>query len=101
MGKDKPKRSKAVALKYDPRQDQVPWVFAKGRGRAAQKIIKAAIEAGVPVKDDPDLVEVLMGLDLDEEIPPRLYLVVAVLLAYVYAVNGRYRRGEDDDPAAG
>jgi flagellar biosynthesis protein len=95
MAKDKPKKSKAVALKYEPGLDKVPWISAKGRGRAAEKIIKAAIEAGVPLKADPDLVEVLMGLDLEEDIPPQLYLVVAVLLAYVYAVNGRFYRLED------
>ena len=100
MAKDKPKpkRTKAVALKYEPGLDQVPWVSAKGRGRAAEKIIKAALEAGIPVKNDPDLIEVLMGLDLDEEIPPKLYLVVAVLLAYVYAANGRFYRLMDEDP---
>jgi flagellar biosynthesis protein len=98
MAKDKPKKTKAVALKYEPGRDEVPWVSDKGRGRAAERIIKAAIEAGIPIKADPDLVEVLMGLDLDEEIPPKLYLVVAALLAYVYAVNGRFWRRMDDGP---
>ncbi|MBU0516752.1 MAG: EscU/YscU/HrcU family type III secretion system export apparatus switch protein [Proteobacteria bacterium] len=92
MDRDKPKRKKAVALKYDPVRDQAPRVSAKGQGLVAEKIVALAKEAGVPLKDDPDLIEVLMGLELDEEIPPELYVVVAELLAYVYYVNERYRR---------
>jgi len=42
---------------------------------------------GIPVKDDPDLVEVLSRLDLHDEIPPELYVVVAELLAFVYRLN--------------
>ena len=42
---------------------------------------------GIPVKDDPDLVEVLSRLDLHDQIPPELYVVVAELLAFVYRLN--------------
>lgn len=85
------KRKKAVALRYRPDKGQAPKLTAKGRGLIAEKIIALAAEAGVPVKDDPDLIEVLMGLELDEEIPPELYVVVAELLSYVYRINQRYR----------
>ena len=53
----------------------------------AEKIIDIARKQGIPVKDDPDLVEVLSRLDLDEEIPPELYVIVAELLAFVYSLN--------------
>ena len=81
------KPKKAVALKYKPGQDDAPKVTAKGTGVVAEKIIDIARKQGIPVKDDPDLVEALSRLDLDEEIPPELYVIVAELLAFVYSLN--------------
>ena len=78
---------KAVALKYKPPQDSAPKITAKGTGLVAEKIIDIARKQGIPVKDDPDLVEALSRLDLDEEIPPELYVIVAELLAFVYSLN--------------
>ena len=81
------KLKKAVALRYRPEQADAPKITAKGTGIVAEKIIRIARKHGIPVKDDPDLVEVLSKLDLDEEIPPELYVVVAELLAFVYSLN--------------
>ena len=78
---------KAVALKYKPGKDNAPKVTATGTGLVAEKIIDIARKQGIPVKDDPDLVEVLSRLDLKEEIPPDLYVIVAELLAFVYSLN--------------
>ena len=78
---------KAVALKYKPGDDHAPRVTAKGTGRLAERIIEMARKHGIPVKDDPDLVEVLSRLDLHDVIPPELYVVVAELLAFVYRLN--------------
>lgn len=83
------KPKKAAALKYTPGKGPAPHVTAKGTGLIAEKIIELAIASGVPVKNDPDLVEILSQLDLNEEIPPQLYVVVAELLAYVYRLNGK------------
>lgn len=81
------KPKKAVGLKYKPGDDHAPRITAKGTGRLAEKIIEMARKHGIPVKDDPDLVEVLSRLDLHDEIPPELYVVVAELLAFVYRLN--------------
>ena len=81
------KPKKAVALKYKPGDDHAPRVTAKGTGRLAERIIEMARKHGIPVKDAPDLVEVLSRLDLHDEIPPELYVVVAELLAFVYRLN--------------
>ncbi len=75
---------KAVALKYEKYKDNAPKVVAKGKGEVAKKIIEVAKEHGVYIKEDPDLVEVLSGLDLYEEIPEDLYKVVAEILAFIY-----------------
>ncbi len=81
------KPKKAIALKYKPGDDHAPRVTAKGTGRLAERIIEMARKHGIPVKDDPDLVEVLSRLDLHDQIPPELYVVVAELLAFVYRLN--------------
>ncbi len=81
------KRKTAVALRYDPFKDGAPKVAAKGSGAVADNIISLAKEHGIPVKDDPDLVEILSKLDIDEEIPSEVYVVIAELLAFVYSVN--------------
>ncbi len=80
---------KAVALTYDRLKDDAPKVAAKGQGQVALKIIEIAEKHGVPIKDDPDLVEVLSALELNEEIPSEIYAAVAELLAFVYSLNSR------------
>ena len=84
---DKPIHKKAVALRYDRRQDDAPKVIAKGQGLVAQKIIDLAKEHGIPIKDDPDLIEVLSSLEINQEIPSEIYVAVAELLAFVYSMN--------------
>ena len=85
--KTKNKQKKAVALKYQPKSDHAPKVIAKGRGSVAEKILEIAREHNIHIHNDPDLIEVLSRLDLNEEIPPDLYVVVAELLAFVYSLN--------------
>ena len=85
-------RCAAVALKYDAATENAPKVIAKGRGLVAEKIIALAREQGIPMREDPDLVQMLTQIDLDQEIPPSLYRVVAELLAFVYRLNQSYQR---------
>lgn len=83
-------RQAAVALAY--RSDgAAPTVVAKGRGLLAQTIIERARECGVYVHESPELVSLLMQVDLDQHIPPELYLAVAELLAWLYRME---RSGE-------
>ncbi len=83
------KRQSAVALAYQG-QDKAPRVVAKGRGLIAQAIIERAREHGVFVHESEELVGLLMQVELDQSIPPQLYLAVAELLAWLY----RLERGE-------
>jgi flagellar biosynthesis protein len=85
---------KAVALRYVPALDRAPKVTAKGSGLLAQKIIELAQKYGIPIKEDPVLIQVLSQLDFDQEVPPSIYVVVAEILAFVYSVNNRWRRDE-------
>lgn len=86
---DKPYQKKAVAIKYDKKTDGAPKVTAKGRGKVAQKIIELAQKHDIPIKDDPDLIEVLSSLEINEEIPSEIYVAVAELLAFVYSMNSK------------
>lgn len=85
------KNSEAVALRYNSKEDNAPKVVAKGRGHAADKILEIARQNNIPVKEDPELLQVLSTLDLNSDIPPHVYQVVAELLAFVYSMNKRYR----------
>ena len=82
---------KAAALKYNVQTDSAPVVKAKGMGDVAERIIQLARDNGIPIKEDPDLVELLVQLDLEQEIPPELYKIVAEILAFVYKLD-RSRR---------
>lgn len=79
-------RKSAIALAY---QDGMyaPKVVAKGRGVLAEAIIERAKEAGVYVHESPALVSLLMQVDIDQHIPPELYLAVAELLAWLYNIE--------------
>jgi len=81
------RQKKAVALQYQAESDDAPKVIAKGKGQLAEKIIQIAREHDIYIHNDPDLIEVLSQLDLNQEIPPDLYVVVAELLAFVYSLN--------------
>ncbi|EXX91368.1 FhlB domain-containing protein [Paenibacillus darwinianus] len=80
---------KAVALKYEPGTRNAPVVVAKGRGQIAESILERAREHGVLVQEDASLVEVLSQLDIDQEIPPELYALVAEILSFVYRSDNR------------
>ncbi|MBW2492029.1 MAG: EscU/YscU/HrcU family type III secretion system export apparatus switch protein [Deltaproteobacteria bacterium] len=90
--KRKLKKNSAVSLKYRPESDSAPRVTAKGKGKIAEKIIKIAKEHDIYIHEDPDLIEVLSQLDINEEIPHDLYIVVAELLAFVYSLNKNMSR---------
>jgi flagellar biosynthesis protein len=85
-------RRAAVALQYDTATDNAPKVIAKGHGLVAEKIMALARKQGIPMRADPDLIQMLTQIDLDQEIPPSLYKVVAELLAFVYRLNQSYQR---------
>ena len=81
------RQKQAAALRYQPKIDKAPKVIAKGKGKVAEKIIEIAKEHNIYIQNDPDLIEVLSQLDLNEEIPPGLYVVIAELLAFIYSLN--------------
>ena len=86
-----PKRPVAVALTYDA--PNAPRVVASGRGLIGQKIIEAAEAHGVPIEKNAVLAEALSTIELETEIPERLYVAVAEILAFVLRAAGDRRPG--------
>ena len=76
----------AVALAYRS-HDAAPKVVAQGRGMIAQAIIDRAKAHGVFVHESEELVGLLMQVELDQHIPPQLYMAVAELLAWIYRLE--------------
>jgi flagellar biosynthesis protein len=78
--------AQAVALAYH-QGASAPRVTAKGNGAIAAEIIRRAREAGVYVHESRELVGLLMQVDLDQHIPPKLYSAIAELLAWLYRLE--------------
>lgn len=76
----------AIALAYR-QTDAAPRVVARGKGLIAEEIIARAREHGVYVHESPELVALLTQVDIDEHIPPQLYMAVAELLAWLYRIE--------------
>ncbi|TDJ72018.1 MAG: flagellar biosynthesis protein FlhB [Planctomycetota bacterium] len=82
-----PTPRQAIGLRYDA-SESAPRVLAKGSGRIAERILEVAREAGVPIQEDPDLVEMLAASEVGDEIPVEVYGAVASLLVFLYRLNG-------------
>ena len=79
-------RQSAVALSYDDKT-RAPIVVAKGYGVVAESIMREARENGLYVHASGDLVKLLMQVDLDQQIPPQLYVAVAEVMAWLHGVE--------------
>ena len=84
--KDK-KKLRAVAVKYDIEKGIAPKIVATGKGCIAEKILEVAEEYRIPFYEDQTLTDLLEKLDIDDEIPPELYTLVAEVLAFVYQLD--------------
>lgn len=90
-------RRKAVAIAYSE-GEVAPRIAARGYGEVAEQIIERAHREKIFVHDAPELVALLMRLDIDERIPSRLYQVIAELLAWVRRLDAEARRGRSAEP---
>jgi len=81
-----PARPSAIALSAAA-GNAAPRVIAKGYGTVAEAIVQRAQESGLYVHTSPDLVKLLMHVDLDSRIPPKLYIAVAEMLAWMHQLE--------------
>jgi flagellar biosynthesis protein len=87
---------RAVALSYDEHDTAsglAPKVVATGQAAIAEAIIARAREFGIPVHESRELVAALMHFDLDQRIPPALYVAVAEVLTWAYRLEHGMERG--------
>lgn len=80
---------KAVALAYKQNKQRAPKVLAKGEGLIAQKIIEKAKEYDIPLFQSQALVDSLINLEIDEEIPPKLYQAVVEVFIWLYKTESK------------
>lgn len=79
-------RPSAIALSYADKT-KAPVVVAKGYGVVAESIMREARENGLYVHASGDLVKLLMQVDLDQQIPPQLYVAVAEVMAWLHGLE--------------
>jgi flagellar biosynthesis protein len=94
----------AVALNYKRPDGSVdakraPRVSASGRGAVAEQILEIAFAKGIPVREDPDLAQILATVEVDSVIPVDALAAVAEILSYLYRANGKAMDGTADGEA--
>lgn len=100
MDKQQTQLQQAIALTYLT-GDAAPRVVAKGRGVIAERIIEQAKAHKIFVHESKELVSLLMQVDLDDHIPPTLYLAIAEILAWVYRLENGLEMTEATKPPTG
>ena len=90
MNNKKYVRKEAIALPYNPSESTGPKVIAKGKGEIAENILQQATLYDVPIHEDPNLIQLLGQLDLNESIPEELYQAVAEVFSFIYHLDQKH-----------
>lgn len=84
----------AVAVKYDQKKADAPYVIAKGQDYIALRIKDVARENNVEIVENKPLARTLYDtVEIGQAIPPELYQAVAEVLAFVYNLKEKGRAG--------
>jgi len=84
-------RRSAAALRYRQLSEAAPRLVGKGKGYLAHKIIDIARENGIPIVQNPDLISLLMELDVEDSIPEEAYKIVAEIYAFILKIDEDYQ----------
>lgn len=88
----------SVALKYDENGTRAPVLVAKGVDELAMHIRKIATAHEVPLIPSPMLARAIYySTEADHEIPQKLFMAVAQVLAYVYQLKA-FKDGKGKRP---
>lgn len=88
----------SVALKYDENGTRAPVLVAKGADELAMHIRKIATAHDVPLIPSPMLARAIFySTEADNEIPQKLFMAVAQVLAYVYQLKA-FKSGKGKRP---
>jgi len=79
----------AIALEFNL-QMEAPVLVAKGRNLLAAQIREIALWHGIPLVENPPLAHALYrAVEIGQAIPPKLYAVVAEILAAIWRAQAR------------
>jgi len=79
----------AIALEFNMEME-APVVVAKGRNLLAEQIRQVALWHGIPLVENPPLAHALYrAVEVGQAIPPKLYAVVAEILAAIWRAQAR------------
>ncbi|MGF6690036.1 flagellar biosynthetic protein FlhB [Metapseudomonas resinovorans] len=88
----------AVALKYDPKKAQAPYVIARGVDETALYIRKMAQAHDLDVVEAPPLARAIyFTTQVNQQIPMQLYRAVAHVLTYILQLKA-WRQGRRGKP---
>ena len=59
----------------------------RAKNQFTQKVLNFAKEKNIPLKDDTDMMKVLIKLDFGRDVPIEFYKVVTETLSFVYRVS--------------
>ncbi|CEN21619.1 fused FliR family export protein/FlhB family type III secretion system protein [Paraclostridium sordellii] len=83
----------SIAIKYEKGKDQAPIVVAKGADIVAFKIREIAKEHDIPIIENKPLARLMYKeVEIEEEIPEKVYQEVAEVLVAVYKIKNRYKK---------
>lgn len=83
---------KAAALKYDKQSSAAPKVIASGKGNIAQMIVQKAKEFDIPIFANEALVNTLVNLEIDHEIPSELYSAVVDVFVWLMKNEKKFNK---------
>jgi flagellar biosynthesis protein FlhB len=88
----------AIALEFNLEME-APVVVAKGRNLLAEQIREVALWHGIPLVENPPLAHALYrAVEIGQAIPPKLYAVVAEILAAIWRAQQRAARPGEGRP---
>lgn len=91
----------AVALRYVHGEMDSPQVIAKGAGHLAAAMRQVAARHNVPVVRSPSLARKLFKeLELEHYVPPHMFVEVARIIVWVFALRDRHSAGGQERAAA-
>jgi flagellar biosynthesis protein len=77
---------KAIALSYEE-QMHAPKVVATEAEHIAERILEEALKHDIPIRQDETLMTSLDAVQVSEQIPEKLYGVLAELFAFLYRLD--------------
>jgi len=80
----------AIAIQYDQNSMNAPKILAKGAFLMAERIVNIARASNIPIIQNIPLAHAIYkSVNIDQEIPPELYVAMAEVLARIYSLRNK------------